>query len=93
MGCSFSWKTGKGSGCLCASERDLEGIKYRRRASGKSRGFTQCVEPEAQTVIEGGNEGLEAHSEQSVLEGEAAKVHRWMKHSEKRGYKWGLGCS
>ena len=23
--------------------------------------------------------------------GEAAKVHRWLKDPEKRGYKWGLG--
>lgn len=48
---------------------------------------------EAQRVIEGGNGGVEAHSEQSVLEGEAAKVHRWMKEPERRGYKWGLRCS
>lgn len=48
---------------------------------------------EAQRVIEGGNGGLEAHLEQRVLEGEAAKVHRWMKEPERRGYKWGLRCS
>lgn len=64
------------------------------RGTWKGKREEQGIYPvhgaEAQRVING---GLEAHSEQSVLEGEAAKVHRWMKEPERRGYKWGLGCS